>query len=463
MHPVAVREPINPGCETDVMEEVSGSRVIGDWAVSLAGEISTACANLAAGVLLARAAGPEGKGAFTLAMTVAALSAAVLGLRWDRPAGHFLARQATAFPTVLTSVAVVAGLAMGLAAITLAHSPAWFIQLLLRGLDPSVITLIAWLVGAQCLYLGIAALHGGMRQFAARSRFILIYNLLQAAIVGTLYVLGVRAVVNYLRCCVAGSWAIELFWLAKLAWRYRVRPRWDWSLIRSMASFGSRSYPSLLLDLVTVRLDLILLNIFASTAAVGVYSVAVAIGARLASIPQMVAYVVFHRTSARELGSGGKTAQILRLAALALCCGAIVVIFAGSLLIVPLYGPGFALAVPTLRIMVPAMGVWGLYRLLASDVEGRGRPGLVSLSSVAANMTIVALDVLWIPKYGVVGAAWASLAAYSVALVFMALTFCHVTRLSFRDAYRYRAEDLGAMARMANRLARQAGLVSNVV
>jgi O-antigen/teichoic acid export membrane protein len=437
-----------------VTTTVGGRRVFTDWLVSIGAEGVTACANLAAGILLARAVGADGKGVFTVATTIAAIAAAVLGLRWERPAGHFLARDTGTLPIVLSSVGLVAGIAMGLAAFGLAVCPSQLLGLLFRGVEPQVLALVAWLIGAYCLFAGIAAIYGGLRDFAARSRFLLAYNVLQALCVAILYVLGVREVVTYLWWCTTASWLLELVWLAEFARRRRLLPRWDWRLIRRMAAFGSLSYLSLLLDLVTVRLDIILLNAMASTAAAGVYSVAVAVGARLASIPQIVAYVVFHRTSARELGSGARTAQILRLAALALLGGGIVAGILGSVLIVPLYGPEFAAAVPALWVMIPAMGIWGLYRLLASDVEGRGRPGLVSMSSLVATMTIVALDLAWIPQHGILGAAWASLVAYGVALAAAAFMFCRVTGLSFRDAYLYRSDDLGALLRIASRLVR---------
>jgi O-antigen/teichoic acid export membrane protein len=343
---------------------------------------------------------------------------------------------------------------MGLAAFGLAVCPSNLLDLLFPGVEPRVLALVAWLVGAYCLFVGIAAVYGGLRDFASRSRFLLAYNVLQALCVASLYVLGVREVVTYLWWCTTTSWSLELVWLAEFARRRRLLPRWDWRLVRRMAAFGSLSYLSLLLDLVTVRLDIILLNGMASTVAAGVYSVAVAVGARLASIPQIVAYVVFHRTSACELGSGARTAQILRLATLVLLGGGIAAGVLGNVLIVPLYGPEFAAAVPALWVMIPAMGIWGLYRLLASDVEGRGRPGLVSMSSLVATMTIVALDLAWIPQHGILGAAWASLVAYSVAFAVVAFMFCRVTGLSFRNAYLYRSDDLGALLRIASRLVR---------
>jgi O-antigen/teichoic acid export membrane protein len=127
----------------------------------------------------------------------------------------------------------------------------------------------------------------------------------------------------------------------------------------------------------------------------------------------------------------------------------------GSALIVPLFGRQFALAVPAMWIMIPAMAVFGLYRLLASDVEGRGRPGLISMSSLLANVTIVGLDLLWIPRFGILGAAWASLIAYCVALAMAAVMFCRVTGLGFLEAYRYRGDDLGAITRILGQVFRR--------
>jgi O-antigen/teichoic acid export membrane protein len=427
--------------------KVTGVWVIRDSLVSIAAEVILSAASLTTGIVLARAVGAEGKGVFTLVMTVATAAAAMLGLRWDRPAGHFLAKDMKALPAIITSVAVMAGTASGLAALLIALAPSG-VALVFRGVDPSVASLVGWLVGAQCLYVGIAAIYGGLRDFGGRSRFMMVYNIAQTASVCGLSLLGGHDVVGYLRWCAAVSWTVEAVWLTMLAWRRRVRPRWDGALLRRMVAFGSLSYFSLLLDLITLRLDVVLLNYMASTAAVGVYSVAVAIGGRLQTIPQTVAYVVFYRTSARELGTGARTAQILRIAGVAVSGVSLVVGAIGSALVVPLFGPQFALAVPAMWIMIPAMAVFGLYRLLASDVEGRGRPGLISVSSLLANVTIVGLDLLWIPRFGILGAAWASLIAYGVALAMAAVMFCRVTGLGFREAYWYRADDLGAMTRI---------------
>src|SRR5262249_4158558 len=157
--------------------------------MSIAAEVIMTVANLVAGIILARAVGAEGKGVFALAMTVAAAAAAMLGLRGDRPAGHFLARDVTALPMIVVSVAGMAGVASGLAALVIALAPSG-VALMFRGIDPTVASLAVWLVGTQCLYVGIAAIYGGLRDFAGRSRFLLAYNIAQATTVCVLWLVG---------------------------------------------------------------------------------------------------------------------------------------------------------------------------------------------------------------------------------------------------------------------------------
>ena len=82
-----------------------------------------------------------------------------------------------------------AGLASGLTAALIAVFPSEVARLF-RGVDPAVASLVGWLVGTQCLYVGIAAIYGGLRDFGGRSRFLLAYNIAQAIAVCGLSLLG---------------------------------------------------------------------------------------------------------------------------------------------------------------------------------------------------------------------------------------------------------------------------------
>ena len=65
-------------------------------------------------------------------------------------------------------------------------------------------------------------------------------------------------------------------------------------------------------------------------------------------------------------------------------------------------------------ILLPGMWFLGTGTVVGGDLRGRGRPGLASAVAGIAVVVTVALDLALIPPFGIVGAAVASVAAYSV-------------------------------------------------
>jgi Na+-driven multidrug efflux pump len=65
-------------------------------------------------------------------------------------------------------------------------------------------------------------------------------------------------------------------------------------------------------------------------------------------------------------------------------------------------------------ILLPSMVFLGTGTVVAGDLRGRGRPGLSSVYAGVAVVATIALDFALIPPFGAVGAAIASVCAYSV-------------------------------------------------
>jgi O-antigen/teichoic acid export membrane protein len=93
---------------------------------------------------------------------------------------------------------------------------------------------------------------------------------------------------------------------------------------------------------------------------------------------------------------------------------------AASMILVPfLFGDSFRDAVPLVMVMVPATIMLGMNQLLSTAFRGLGRPGVGSKSElIGVVVTVVAL-VLLLPRYGVFGAAVASLLAYTSSHVYL--------------------------------------------
>jgi O-antigen/teichoic acid export membrane protein len=77
-----------------------------------------------------------------------------------------------------------------------------------------------------------------------------------------------------------------------------------------------------------------------------------------------------------------------------------------------LYGHRFASAVAPAQLLVVGMLLGGAAGVASGYLYGRGRPGLNSWALGVGLAVTTLLDVLLIPRYGVMGAAFASTTTY---------------------------------------------------
>jgi len=76
------------------------------------------------------------------------------------------------------------------------------------------------------------------------------------------------------------------------------------------------------------------------------------------------------------------------------------------------------------------MSVWAV---LANDISGRGRPMLNTYIGGMSLVVNVLLNILWIPMYGINGAALASTVSYGVTLVVQLFVYCRVSGNSWTN------------------------------
>jgi O-antigen/teichoic acid export membrane protein len=96
------------------------------------------------------------------------------------------------------------------------------------------------------------------------------------------------------------------------------------------------------------------------------------------------------------------------------------------------FGDDFVAGAPTVRIMLVAMLPLSIVRLMAGDLKGRGRPGLVSVAAGVAVLGTVVFDLLLIPLLGIEGAALASLLTYTTSATMLLYAYRRETGGSLR-------------------------------
>jgi len=159
---------------------------------------------------------------------------------------------------------------------------------------------------------------------------------------------------------------------------------------------------------------LIGLPVIAAQAAIGVYS----LGYQLANVITLVAVSVqaawiplFYRHAESVAGARFyRAVSTVSLAGLATLT-ALVVSLAPD--IVALIAPaGYEEAVPVMQIVAVAGLFYGGYVMSVALVMYRRRTGRLAAITAVAAITNVAINIVLIPRVGIVGAAWATLAAY---------------------------------------------------
>jgi O-antigen/teichoic acid export membrane protein len=218
---------------------------------------------------------------------------------------------------------------------------------------------------------------------------------------------------------VVGFVALDVwgFWLVFR----KLKPRWAWNskALRSIVNFGWKTQLGSIASYVNQRMDQLLLTLFVPPRELGFYVVAVTVSMSIGFFPQAAGIVTL------ATGSNSDPEQARRVIArsfgatfLVLAAGCGVLYFACPWLIPLAFGASFAPAVTACRILLPGSAALGLNQVLFSGARALDHPALPSYAEgFAVVITVVALYVL-LPRYGYMGAAIASTAAYTGSLLF---------------------------------------------
>ncbi len=426
--------------------------------VTLVSRWLTLALTIATGVVVARALGPGAKGLFVLTFLLLNQTASMgtfgiphaliyfLGSgRIDRSAalGHFLACSLGSALALLVPYVLVVHLAgerlfpgvpaATLDAIGLLLFPALLVANgggLLRGLGRLDLFNLVALADALLrlgLLLGVlGALHAGLR--------------------------GV-VVVTALASVVTGSFVAALCALAT-----GERPRFERATFAPLVAYGMKSYLTVMLQMTERKIDLFLLAwlLPAESAAwqIGLYSTAVSLAELPRNVAGAVSTVLLPRIAATDTSAHRTIVpQVSRnLIAVNIVFAALLALGAGPLIEL-LYGPAFAPCYLPFVILLPGVVFAGVWNVFEAELVGIGRP--LKLSAFAGfTLTLnVALNVVMIPRWGILGAAATSGITYSLLAVLLVMDYRARNRgVGLRELLIVSRDDVVGLARRLRRL-----------
>lgn len=403
---------------------------LGTSVVALTGtRLVAVLAQFGAGVLAARLLTPEPLGAGGVGLSVGWIVAIVANAGLNIAAVYFLGqrperrREIVAALLPLTAGALAAAFLLSLVVapvvgpLTLGRLP-W-------GLFAAAAALATATVGyelAGAMLLGL----GDRRSYVVGD---LVRSIATLLAVGVLLVGPLRTAAGYVVASAAGV-GIPALWLAVRVRRVSGvrRPRLDRTFTGEALRMGLAGQLSNVLSFVNLRLDSLLVPALVSVHAGGVYFVATRVAEVLAQVSNAAAAMLFpHVSRQADPHDTDATERVCRYTVLVTIVGAVVLAVLAGPLLGLVFGRDYLPGRWALVVLCAAMVPLALGRVLAADLKGRGRVGVVSVASGAgAALTLVA-DVVLLPVLGMVGAAWACVLAYSCTAVVLLIAYRRAT------------------------------------
>ena len=399
------------------------------------GQLAMMTIGIGTGIITARWLGPHDRGVLQLLVLLPVTLGNFAKLGIPQASVYFMRRRG-ASPSEVASNALWTALIMGGGlAIICWFARDWFAAKFLKDAPSTVLVPVLTLVPCallQTYFLGIAQAHQRFREYNIQQIVPNILGLVGMALVLIVLKLGLMgAIVTH---C-----AITIFMTAWLGLRiHRIAPlrfRVNGALAREMLSFGGKSYVQTLAATQHQRIDQYMVGYFLTPAQVGLYAVAVNMTSLLTRVWESTGTVLFPRLAASDdRAAHAATARVARHTVFVALAGALALLVVGPIAVPLLFGHKFAGAVAPMLWLLPGLVMMALYQILTRNFTSRGKQEINILAAVTALVLNVGLNCIFIPRFGIVGAAIVNGLSYSTAAVILLVAFVRESGHTVRDA-----------------------------
>jgi len=379
-------------------------------------------------ILISRLLGPSDKGAYVAVTTVPGLLAAIGVLGLPSAVNYFAGRGHAVASLIRATVVFTALLSIVLVGLVWIVRPILEASVLRAAPDALLQVILLTVPASLIATFGGSLLYG--RQTIRVYNMILIFQAgaLLAADVVLVWVLGL-GVEGAVAATVLVSVLTALAVLVEVR-RLRVRDTAGPAVgIRSLLSYGTRLYPASLTGYFNYRADTYLIQALLAIPgrALGLYSLAVTMAELVFYVPDSVSTMLLPRVAASTAEEAdrfvGQVGRVTMLITVTVAIILVPVAFLGVYVVLPAYTD----CLTAFLVLLPGVVALSVAKVMTSYLSGRGRPGLVSIGSLAALVANIAINIVVIPTFGIVGASFASLVSYSFQAALMVALASHLS------------------------------------
>lgn len=388
----------------------------------------------ATAIITARVLGPSGKGQLAILTLTAAIVVAVGGLGLGQAVVYYIAGRRRSLKEIASSSLLCHAVIGIIIAALLLLVAAFFRETIYTGLPYSYILLVIALVP----FMVITSSQLGVIQGLYKIPVYNFLHVLQPALFLILLVLLIIVGQGHLKgAIVAWGVAQTAIFLGTLIVVLRERgiglSGINAGAIKGLLSFGAKSWVGNLLKSFTYRIDIFIVAYFLSSTDVGYYAVAVAVAEVIWRIPNAIQTVLFPRIASFDKADARRFTPIVCRQAVLLTGVACCLLLAIAGVLVPfVFGQAYSPSISPLAILIPGVFMFAIWKVLIADFLAQGFPLRYSATAAVSVVTMVILDLVLIPRWGINGAALASTIAYTAATLLIVSWYIRITKNSLK-------------------------------
>ena len=438
------------------MQETGGAGTFSGRVLVMFGtQVFGAAVGIVNGILLARLLGPTGKGDYYILVLLPATTMVLLQFGLPQAFGFFSARGRTLgmIPKTLALTAALSAAASVLVLVLLPLLREAFLHEI--SLDLILFAFLAFPLALHATFTTAIVLgRQAVGWYAAVNvSYPLVTTVLLVAILGGLGpsvagAIAVNLMVSVIQALGFGLGAARVS---------RAVPWPGFASYRGLVRYGLRLYPGSLAGFFSYRIDVYLIAFLITNPSeqLGFYSMAVGLAEMIFFFPLAVRTVFFpHVAGSSREDSDRQVALVSRVTLLVSGVFALLLIPAAAIMIwtvLPAFGP----SIPPLLVLLPGVVALSGGNVVGGYVSGIGRPGISSTVAVIAFVVNIAANLVFIPRFGIIGAASASLLSYSLSSLLMTVIASRLSQTPLMGFWIPRLSDVRYVAATSAGLARR--------
>lgn len=216
------------------------------------------------------------------------------------------------------------------------------------------------------------------------------------------------------------------------------------NIFKDIFLYGIKIYGKNILNFFQYKFNMILLNIFLNPITVGLYSTAAVISEKILFITQSVSTIIFPRIVSETNKAALKkfTPLVCRNILFITFLIYVFLFLISRRLIILLYSKQFLDSIVPFQILLIGCIALSGSEIIFSDFIGRGKPMLGTYIYAVSAVFNIILNILFIPKFGIIGASFAFTISYILNFLITVIIYHRISGNKINDIIFIKKSDL---------------------